>query len=201
MQEFRERLAAAMREKGIRASRLASETGLSPARISQYLHGVYQPKGDAILRLAEALGVSAMWLMGEDCPMTASAPAGASAGLPDNLLPLQLRRYPLLGQAVEIPQLNDHPLPFRQTGDRLPQSDFLHHPFFRFRVRQNVFQREAFVPRFSLNRLRGGGGRFGQGDFFRGKPGLTGNFLNRRFPAQRPGQAAAGGLDGRGLLF
>ena len=78
-----------MREKGIRASRLASETGLSPARISQYLHGVYQPKGDAILRLAEALGVSAMWLMGEDCPMTASAPAGASAGLPDNLLPLQ----------------------------------------------------------------------------------------------------------------
>ena len=56
MQEFRERLAAAMREKGIRASRLASETGLSPARISQYLHGVYQPKGDAILRLAEALG-------------------------------------------------------------------------------------------------------------------------------------------------
>ena len=97
MQEFRERLAAAMREKGIRASRLASETGLSPARISQYLHGVYQPKGDAILRLAEALGVSAMWLMGEDCPMTASAPAGASAGLPDNLLPLQLRRYPLLG--------------------------------------------------------------------------------------------------------
>ena len=97
MQEFRERLAAAMREKGIRASRLASETGLSPARISQYLHGVYQPKGDAILRLAEALGVSAMWLMGEDCPMTASAPAGANAGLPDNLLPLQLRRYPLLG--------------------------------------------------------------------------------------------------------
>lgn len=82
MQEFRERLAAAMREKGIRASRLASETGLSPARISQYLHGVYQPKGDAILRLAEALGVSAMWLMGEDCPMTASAPAGANAGLP-----------------------------------------------------------------------------------------------------------------------
>ena len=102
---------------------------------------------------------------------------------------------------MEIPQLNDHPLPFWQAGNRLPQSDFLHHPFFRFRVRQNVFQREAFVPRFSLNRLRGGGGRFGQGDFFRGKPGLTGNFLNRRFPAQRPGQTAAGGLDGRGLLF
>ena len=107
----------------------------------------------------------------------------------------------LLGQAVEIPQLNDHPLPFRQAGNRLPQSDFLHHPFFRFRVRENVFQREAFVPRFSLNRLRGGGGRFGQGDFFRGKPGLAGNFLNRRLPAQRPGQAAAGGLDGRGLLI
>ena len=68
-----------------------------PARISQYLHGVYQPQGDAILRLAEALGVSAMWLMGEDCPDDRIRPAGANAGLPDNLLPLQLRRYPLLG--------------------------------------------------------------------------------------------------------
>ncbi len=99
MQEFRERLAAAMQEKGIRASRLASETGLSPARISQYLHGVYQPKGDAILRLAGALGVSAVWLMGEDCPMIPpAAPEGdTSACLPDNLTPLHLRQYPLLG--------------------------------------------------------------------------------------------------------
>ena len=111
------------------------------------------------------------------------------------------RRYPLLGQAVEIPQLNDHPLPFRQAGNRLPQSDFLYHPFFRLRVRQNVFQREALVPCFSLDGLRGGSGRFRQSDFFRGEPGLAGDFLNGRFPAQRPGQTAAGGLDGRGLLF
>ena len=113
-----------------------------------------------------------------------------------HLTDIHHRRDPLLGQAVEIPQLNDHPLPFRQAGNRLPQSDFLHHPFFRFRVCQNVFQCEALVPCFPLDGLRGGGGRFGQGDFFRGKPGLTGNFLNRRFPAQRPGQTAAGGLDG-----
>ncbi len=99
MRNFQERLTAAMRERGIRASQLASGAGLSPARISQYLHGVYRPKSDAILRLSEVLGVSPMWLMGEDCPMEA-APAqskAAAADLPGNLLPLQLKAYPLLG--------------------------------------------------------------------------------------------------------
>lgn len=96
MQEFRDRLAFAMKEQDIRASALSKVTGLSPARISQYLHGVYLPKGDAILRLAEALAVSPLWLMGEDRPMRPTEEENTPS-LPDNLLPLRLRRYPVLG--------------------------------------------------------------------------------------------------------
>ena len=100
MQEFRERLAAAMKARNMRAAGLAAESGVSPARISQYLHGVYQPKGDAVLRLAGALGVSATWLLGEDGPMDlqpAQPASGVDPGLPDNLVPVRLRRYPVLG--------------------------------------------------------------------------------------------------------
>lgn len=101
MQEFRERLAAAMKAKNIRAAGLAARSGVSPARISQYLHGVYQPKGDAVLRLAGALGVSASWLLGEDCPMNLPSPTQSVSdvvpSLPDNLVPVRLRRYPVLG--------------------------------------------------------------------------------------------------------
>lgn len=94
MQEFRERLDIAMKKKGIKASQLSDETGVSKARISQYLHGVYEPKVDATLKLAEALGVSAAWLMGKDSPMQEEA---APPHVPDNLAPLHLRRYPVLG--------------------------------------------------------------------------------------------------------
>lgn len=98
MQKFRERLDIAMKEKGIRASQLSDETGVSKARISQYLHGVYEPKVDATLKLAEALGVSAAWLMGEDCPMRPEPDAARTpTWMPDNLAPLHLRRYPVLG--------------------------------------------------------------------------------------------------------
>lgn len=92
MQEFRKRLDIAMKGKGIRASQLSDETGISRARISQYLHGVYEPKASATLRLADALGVSAAWLTGEDCPMQQEPPR-----TPVNLAPLRLRRYPVLG--------------------------------------------------------------------------------------------------------
>lgn len=96
MQMFRDRLELAMKEKGIRSAYLAREAGLSPARISQYLHGVYEPKGEAVLRLAEVLEVSPLWLMRGDLPMRPFDRAGACI-LPADLMPLRLRRYPVLG--------------------------------------------------------------------------------------------------------
>ncbi len=105
MQTFQIRLCAAMKERGIRATDLALKTGLSKARISQYVNGRYVPKSDAILRLSEVLQVSPLWLMGEDVPQTAAEAFPAyrlgraeDHSLPPNVEPLRLRRYPMLGE-------------------------------------------------------------------------------------------------------
>jgi repressor LexA len=80
----------------MRASELARRTGLSKARISQYVNGKFVPKSDAILQIAEALGVSELWLLGKtDDP---SPTPSVSLPCPDNLSPLRLRRFPMLGE-------------------------------------------------------------------------------------------------------
>lgn len=61
---FQTRLKQAMEAKGMRASQLAEKTGLSKARISQYVNGVYIPKSKAACLIAKALNVSDTWLMG-----------------------------------------------------------------------------------------------------------------------------------------
>ncbi len=103
MQNFQKRLVAAMQERGVRATDLARETGLSKARISQYVNGRYIPKSDAILLIAEVLQVSPLWLMGEDVPESADGNAAHALGraegraLPANVEHLHLQRYPVLG--------------------------------------------------------------------------------------------------------
>ena len=93
MEKFQHRLTAVMKERGIRATDLAAKTGLSKARISQYVNGRYVPKSDAILSLAEVLGVSPLWLMGEDVTSENQSPS-----LPTGISPVHLRRYPVLGE-------------------------------------------------------------------------------------------------------
>ena len=93
MEKFQHRLTAAMKERGIRATDLALRTGLSKARISQYVNGRYVPKSDAILSLAEVLGVSPLWLMGEDTTADSNR-----SSLPAGVSPARMRRYPMLGQ-------------------------------------------------------------------------------------------------------
>lgn len=53
-----------MDARGMRASQLAEETGLSKARISQYVNGIYTPKSKAACAIAKALNVSETWLIG-----------------------------------------------------------------------------------------------------------------------------------------
>ena len=102
MNDFKTRLREAMDLRGIRATTLAAESGVSKARISQYLHGIYVPKTDAVLSLAAVLGVSEGWLLGkEGVPMLpADTPIQNTSALPfpDNLSPLHLLRYPVLGE-------------------------------------------------------------------------------------------------------
>ncbi len=101
MDVFKERLIEAMTLRGIRASELAKRTGLSKARISQYVNGKFIPKSDAILLIAEVLQVSELWLMGKDAtmsPVKNTAPAHPQIPCPENVAPLRLCRYPILGE-------------------------------------------------------------------------------------------------------
>lgn len=101
MDVFKERLIEAMTLRGIRASELAKRTGLSKARISQYVNGKFIPKSDAILLIAEVLQVSELWLMGKDAtmsPVKNVASAHPQIPCPENIAPLRLCRYPILGE-------------------------------------------------------------------------------------------------------
>lgn len=66
---FKERLIEAMEKNNMKAIDLSEKTGISKARISQYVNGVYIPKSRSTLAIAKALNVSETWLMGLDVPM------------------------------------------------------------------------------------------------------------------------------------
>lgn len=91
MTTFAARLKYAMEQKGMRACEISRATGLSRARISQYIHGKYTPGADGICRIAAILGVSEAWLMGQDAEMDATP-------LPYGVSPLSLRPVPVLGR-------------------------------------------------------------------------------------------------------
>ena len=96
MDIFKERLTEALQARHMRAAELARRTGLSKARISQYVNGKFVPKPEALLDIAEVLGVSELWLLGKTDDMT-PAPS-LTIPRPENLSPLRLRRYPVLGE-------------------------------------------------------------------------------------------------------
>ena len=96
MDIFKERLTEALQARHMRAAELARRTGLSKARISQYVNGKFVPKPEALLDIAEVLGVSELWLLGKTDDMTL-APS-LTIPCPENLSPLRLRRYPVLGE-------------------------------------------------------------------------------------------------------
>lgn len=64
-----ERLREALQISGKKQADIVRETGLDKGAVSSYLSGKYEPKKRAIALLAQALGVSEMWLWGYDVPM------------------------------------------------------------------------------------------------------------------------------------
>lgn len=62
------RLREAMNATGKKQVDLVRETGIDKGSISNYLSGRYEPKQEAIYKLALALDVSEMWLWGYDVP-------------------------------------------------------------------------------------------------------------------------------------
>lgn len=61
---FSARLTEKMKEQGISAAELSRRTGISKARISQYVHGAYSPSGKALVEIASALLCSEEYLLG-----------------------------------------------------------------------------------------------------------------------------------------
>ena len=53
-----------MEKLDISAAELSRRTGIRSSSISDYLTGKYAPKQDKIDLIAEALGISPVWLMG-----------------------------------------------------------------------------------------------------------------------------------------
>lgn len=61
-----ERLKQALSESGMQPAELAKAIGLNKSSVSRYLSGQYEPKQEAINKMAMALNVSEMWLWGYD---------------------------------------------------------------------------------------------------------------------------------------
>ena len=64
-----ERLRVAIDNAQIKAADLSRMTEISKGSIHHYLAGTYEPKANAINKLAVALNVSESWLWGYDVPM------------------------------------------------------------------------------------------------------------------------------------
>ena len=78
-----ERLQEAMNAINKKQIDLAKETGLSHSTISRYLSGRVEPRQEAIIKLAKALGVSEWWLYGYNVPMERSQKAKKNDTLVD----------------------------------------------------------------------------------------------------------------------
>ena len=64
-----ERIKEALKNANMKQVELSNATGLDKGAISCYISGKYEPKSDAINKMAIALYVNEMWLWGYDVPM------------------------------------------------------------------------------------------------------------------------------------
>lgn len=88
--DFRDRLRKAMNDNSLNSRELSKRCGLSEASISRYLLGQMEPKVDAIKKMADALRVDPVWLMGIDKEETRwdySMKVGSMALLLENMTP------------------------------------------------------------------------------------------------------------------
>lgn len=64
------RLKKALSMRNMTQADLCQKTKIPKSALSEYIKGLYDPKQDRLLILAEALNVDPVWLMGFDVPMT-----------------------------------------------------------------------------------------------------------------------------------
>ena len=64
-----ERIKEALKLRDMRQTDLAQITDIDKGSISSYISGRYEPKNEAVYKMANALSVSEMWLWGYDVPI------------------------------------------------------------------------------------------------------------------------------------
>ena len=67
--ERRNRIREALALRNMKQVELCEKTGIKKSSINNWLGQRWQPKQDAILKMAQALDVSEMWLAGYDVPV------------------------------------------------------------------------------------------------------------------------------------
>lgn len=83
------RMKTAMYKAGKKQVDIVKETGINRSAISRYLSGEYEPKQDAIHKIAKCLDVSEMWLWGYDCSMERPAMQKKNDALTDIVVRLR----------------------------------------------------------------------------------------------------------------
>lgn len=67
--EKRNRIREALALRNMKQVELCEKTGIKKSSVNNWLSQRWQPKQDAIMKMAQALDVSEMWLAGYDVPM------------------------------------------------------------------------------------------------------------------------------------
>ena len=86
--DMKDRLYEALRDKGISQQDLSNATKIPKASISQYINGFVNPKQDRLYKMAHALDVDPVWLLGFNVPKKNCK----------NIRPIEKRRIPVLGE-------------------------------------------------------------------------------------------------------
>lgn len=68
MSSISERIKSGLEMRDMKQADLSKITGISRGALSSYISGRYVPKQGNIYRIAKALNVSEIWLMGADVP-------------------------------------------------------------------------------------------------------------------------------------
>lgn len=98
---FKERLQEAMKLRDVTAAEISRKTGLSKAQLSQYVNGTYEAKQLALHKLAVALNVSEVWLMGYDVPCERQIINASDFSEKEKIVILAYRKHPAMQNAVD----------------------------------------------------------------------------------------------------
>ena len=106
---MKNRISEALSIRNMKQVELVEKTGIEKSAINHYVKQRYQPKQQALLKMAKALDVKEMWLAGYNAPMErniADKNSSEVAALFDRIL----RDKQLYKLAINLTKLNDSQL-------------------------------------------------------------------------------------------